>query len=80
MTAPHRVGRDGLGVEPMTPLEERMRAIVDQWGPLLRRLSGVDDVVTGVCPGCQFEQGRASTGGSAHSPICAEPADREVGR
>lgn len=46
---------------------ERLARILDDWGPVLRRLSGLDDVVTGVCPECQFEQGRP---GGEHSPIC----------
>jgi hypothetical protein len=53
-------------------MDERTREIFDRWGPLLRRLSGADDVVTGVCRECQFELGRASSGGYEHSQACSK--------
>ena len=57
--------------------EHRRANIMSEWAPLLRRLSGVDDVVTGVCPDCQFEQGRV---GYDHSPACSrrESVEKEV--
>lgn len=56
--------------------EKRLATIIDDWGPMLRRLSGLDDVVTGVCPECQFEQGRP---GGEHSPICSRNEEERDG-
>lgn len=45
--------------------EDRLRDILDEWGPLLHRLADNSGPVGDVCPSCQFE---ARNG---HSPACS---------
>lgn len=44
--------------------DDRAVTIIDRWGPVLRALSGVDDVVLSVCSECQFEDR------NGHAPGC----------
>jgi hypothetical protein len=42
--------------------------VARRWAPALRALSGVDDVVRGICPECQHkDRGRANP----HAPDCS---------
>jgi hypothetical protein len=59
-----KAGPHGDGARRPDP-DERLRYIIDEWGPLLRRLGDNSGPVGDVCLDCQFE---ARAG---HSPACS---------
>lgn len=50
----------------MAKREKQVEEIIDRWSKLMRRLSGIDEVVVTTCTECWFEDR------NGHSPVCSK--------